>query len=60
MFTSSGDRDGFRVRVDAVLNKLGNCLQWVALPKGDDANRIPIVPDHEFAVFTAFRNQGAL
>jgi|SRR5882724_4220776 len=43
------DRNGPRVRVDAVLDELGNRLQWVLLRERDDTDCVPIVADLELA-----------
>jgi hypothetical protein len=38
------------VRVDAVLDKLRNGLEGIALRKRDDTDGIPIIADPQFAV----------
>jgi hypothetical protein len=43
-------RDGLRMRVNAVLDELGNRLQGVALRERDDAYGVPVIPDLELAV----------
>jgi hypothetical protein len=41
------------MRVDAVLDELGNRLEWIALRKRDDADRVPIIPDPKLAARVA-------
>ena len=49
VLAAARDRDGLCVRVDAVLDELGNRLERIALRQRDDANRIPVIPDLELA-----------
>jgi hypothetical protein len=41
VFSAASDRDGLRLRVDAVLNELGNRFERITLRQRDDADRIP-------------------
>src|SRR5213079_2188132 len=42
-------RNCLRVRVDAVLDELGDRLQWVPLRERDDTDRVPVIADPELA-----------
>ena len=44
---SARDRNGPRVCVDAVLDELGDRLQWVPLRERDDTDCVPIIADLE-------------
>ena len=44
------DRDFSRVRVDAVLDELGNSFQRVALRQGDDPDCVPVIADSQFTL----------
>jgi hypothetical protein len=44
------DRDLSRVRVDAVLDELGNSFQRVALRQGDDPDCVPVIADSQFTL----------
>src|SRR6185437_11446509 len=49
MFTTARNRDRLCVCVDRVLDELGNRLQGIALRQSDDADRVPVVADTQFA-----------
>src|SRR5438105_7250786 len=44
------DRDLSRVRVDAVLDELGNSFQRVALRQGDDPDCVPVIADSQLTL----------
>ena len=39
------DRDGFGVRIDAVLDEFGDGLQRIALRERDNPDRVPVIAD---------------
>src|ERR1700689_3757815 len=49
VFPAASDGDGLCVRIDAVLDEFGNRLERVALRQSDNSNRIPVIPDSQFA-----------
>ena len=49
MFPAPRNRDGPRLRVNAVLDKFRNGLEGIALRQRDDSNRIPVVTNLELA-----------
>src|SRR5258708_6976801 len=53
---AAGDRDGLRMRIDTVLDELRDRFQGIALRERDDADRVPIIPDAQFAAIFAFRS----
>ena len=54
------DRDLSRVRVDAVLDKLGNSFQRVALRQGDDPDCVPVIADSQLTLRFRSTYGGAL
>jgi len=56
VFTAAGDDNVRCVRVDAVLNELGDGLQRIALGERNDANSVPVIADPQFA----FPGQGQM
>jgi hypothetical protein len=42
------DHNGLCVRIDAVLDQLGDGLERIALRARDDADRVPIIADPQF------------
>lgn len=51
MLAAPRDSDGFRVRVETVLDEFGDGLEWIALRKRDNADGVPIVADAQLASF---------
>src|SRR2546429_8821766 len=49
VLAAARDRNGLRVRVDAVLDELGDRLQRVPLRERDDTDRVPVIADPELA-----------
>src|SRR5665213_4425942 len=49
VFTAPRNRNGLRMRVDAVLDELRNRFERVTLGQRDDPDRVPVIPDLEFA-----------
>ena len=49
LLTAARDGNRLGMRIDAVLDKLRDGLQRIALRKGDNADRVPIVGDPQFA-----------
>ena len=48
VLTTARDDNGLGVCIDAVLDKLSDGLERVALRERDDADGIPIIPDPQF------------
>ena len=48
VLTTTRDDNGLGVCIDAVLDKLSDGLERVALRERDDADGIPIIPDPQF------------
>ncbi len=55
MILAARDRDGRRVRIDAVLDEFGDRFQGITLRERDDADRVPIIPDAQLAAVFALR-----
>src|SRR2546423_15662533 len=49
VLAAARDRNGLRVRVDAVLDELGDRLQRVPLRERDDTDRVPVIAGPELA-----------
>src|SRR6266513_2235096 len=49
VLAAARDRNGLRVRVDAVLDELGDRLQRVPRRERDDTDRVPVIADPELA-----------
>ena len=47
VLATARDRNGTRVRVDAVLDQLGDRLERIALRQRNDGDRVPVVADPE-------------
>src|SRR5215467_2476681 len=55
VLAAARDDNGLCTSVNAVLDELRNCLQRVRLRKCDDADRVPVVTDPQFAPLCFFR-----
>src|SRR6516162_2345843 len=49
MLPPARDDNGLGVRVDAVLDQLGDGFEGIALRERDNADRVPIIADSQFA-----------
>lgn len=55
VFTTSRNSDGLGICIDAVLDKLGNGFERVTLREGDDADRVPVIPDLQLAALVSLK-----
>src|SRR2546430_16608708 len=60
VLAAARDRNGLRVRVDAVLDELGDRLQRVPLRERDDTDRVPVIADPELAAIGGLALPGGL
>ena len=51
MFLTTRYRDVLGLRIDAVLDDLGNRLEWIALRERNNPDRVPVIPDFELPAF---------
>src|SRR2546430_3984327 len=60
VLAAARDRNDLRVRVDAVLDELGDRLQRVPLRECDDTDRVPVIADPELAAIGGLALPGGL
>jgi hypothetical protein len=56
LFLSTNQSDVLRAGIDAILDEFGDGFEWIALGKGNNADRVPIIANTQLAGISVFQS----